>query len=518
MANLADHLFRQARERGPKPALLFEGDSFSFAALADRVRQIAGGLAAAGVANGARVGMLMGADPDFIMFQQAVFASGATFTPLNIFYRSNELLHVIHSCDLDCLIISADFIDRLPAPGTPGAETLRTIIVSGGPIDTADPRIVAADTLIASAHPLDAPVWLPDTAVGMMLNTSATTGKSKGVMLSIGNIRANYDRTPDWLGLDASTVTLCALPLYNTFGLNQCANALMATGGTMVLLPRFDALKCIDAIEEHRCTFFPAVPTMLQKLIDHPQALTRNLGSITRIMTGGAPVPASLIERIRKVMGPDTVIITGYGLTECTALATLEVIELDADGRIARPKSIGAPVPGVEMRIVAEDGKEAATGTVGEICIRGANVMQGYYRMPEESAIAVADGWLRTGDLGMIDADGCYYIVDRKKDVIIRGGQNIYPADIEEVLYQVPGVSEVAVVGAIDESLGEVPVAYVALKHGAKVSSDALLAHCKEELAYFKVPAAIRFLPELPKGPTGKILRRELRPLLGIME
>lgn len=140
-------------------------------------------------------------------------------------------------------------------------------------------------------------------------------------MLSIGNIRANYDRTLDWLGLDASIITLCALPSYNIFGLNQCANAPMATGGTMVLLPRFDALKCIDAIEEHRRTFFPAVPTLLQKLIDHPQRLARNLGSITRIMMGGAPVPASLIERIRKVMGPDTLIITGYGLTECTALA-----------------------------------------------------------------------------------------------------------------------------------------------------------------------------------------------------
>jgi long-chain acyl-CoA synthetase len=512
MPNLADHLFRQARERAAKPAFVFEGEHYTFKDVADRVRLIAGGLAAAGVTVGTRVGLLMPSRPEFIFFQQAIFALGAIVSPLNIFYRKGELVHAVSSCDLEYLVMWGEFLDRLPDPGTPGTETLQHIIVLGSESGASDPRLVRAESLLSGAPTLDAPVQIPASAIGLMLNTSATTGKAKGVMLSLTNIRENYDRTPEWLGLNSSTVTLCALPLYNTFGLNQCINALMVTGGSMVLMQRFDALPCMEAIERYRCTFFPAVPTMLQKLFDHPQASKHDVSSISRIMTGAAPVPAALLERIYATMGRDTVVMSGYGLTEGTAIATLEHIELDANGKVRRPKSIGKVLPGIELKLETQDGREAKSGEVGEICMRGPNVMAGYYKMEEDTAIALAGGWLHTGDLGMVDPNGYYYIVDRKKDVIIRGGQNIYPADIEEVLYHVPGVSEVAVVGVPDDSLGEVPVAYVAVKPGESISPDALIARCKEELAYYKVPAAVHFLPELPKGPTGKILRRALRP------
>jgi long-chain acyl-CoA synthetase len=203
--------------------------------------------------------------------------------------------------------------------------------------------------------------------------------------------------------------------------------------------------------------------------------------------------------------------MSGYGLTEGTAIVTLEHIELDADGRVARPKSIGKVLPGMEMRMVTEDGRIAARGEVGEICVRGPNVMLGYYKQPEETALAIRDGWLHTGDLGIVDDAGHAYIVDRKKDLIIRGGQNIYPADVEEVIYAHPGVREVAVVGIPDDVLGEVPVAYVAMAPGQTVSAEDLVARCRDELAYYKVPAQIHFMDELPKGPTGKILRRGLR-------
>lgn len=250
---------------------------------------------------------------------------------------------------------------------------------------------------------------------------------------------------------------------------------------------------------------------MLQRMFDHPEAGRFDLSSITRIMTGAAPVPAALLERIYAAMGGDTEVMTGYGLTEATAIVALEHIKLDAAGKVIRPKSIGRALPGIEMRILEPNGGDAAAGEVGEICVRGANVMQGYYKMPKETELAIVDGWLHTGDLGLRDAEGYAYIVDRKKDVIIRGGQNIYPADIEEVIYHLPGVIEVAVIGAQDERFGEVPVAFVAMRNGQKLSSDSIIAKCKEELAYYKVPASVHFLPELPKGPTGKILRRELR-------
>jgi long-chain acyl-CoA synthetase len=276
-------------------------------------------------------------------------------------------------------------------------------------------------------------------------------------------------------------------------------------------MPRFDALACLQAIASHHCTFLPAVPTMLQKLFDHPAAPDHDLSSITHIMTGGAPVPAALLERVHAAMGPDTRVLTGYGLTEGTAIATLEDIDLDDDGKIKRPKSIGKLLPGIKARIVLENGEIAAPGEAGEICLSGPNLMKGYYKAPEATAQALQSGWLHTGDIGYFDADGHGYIVDRKKDVIIRGGQNIYPADIEEILYAVTGVCEVAVVGTPDDIMGEVPVAHIALLPGAEVTADFLLTQCREALSPYKIPTMIYFHAELPKGPTGKILRRELR-------
>jgi long-chain acyl-CoA synthetase len=509
MSNLADHLFRQAGAQPLKCALIFGDRRWAYAELAAEVQQLAGDLATLGIGAGTRIGLMISARPEFILYQQAVFALGAIVVPLNIFYRRGEIAYAVGSCDLEWLVLDGGYRDRLPEREDPELATLRGVLVLD---DTAtDGWVRSAQSIAGTGKPLSAPVPRADDDIAMMLNTSATTGKAKGVMLSFANIRANYDRTPEWLGLDGDTVTLCALPLYNTFGLNQGINALMVTGGTMVLMPRFDAEACLKAIHEHRCTFFPGVPTMLQKLIDHPEAGRYDLRSIAVIMTGAAPVPAALLERIDIAMGRDTRVMTGYGLTEAAAIVSLDRVELDATGRVARPKSIGRVLPGIDWRILREDGGVAQPGEVGEICVRGPNVMVGYYKQPEETAKAIQDGWLHTGDLGLIDADGFGYIVDRKKDVIIRGGQNIYPVDIEEVIYHIPGVREVAVIAAPDEMLGEIAVAYVAADPGAALDAAQVMARCKQELAIYKVPAAVHFLDELPKGPTGKILRRGLR-------
>ena len=211
-------------------------------------------------------------------------------------------------------------------------------------------------------------------------------------------------------------------------------------------------------------------------------------------------------------MGPDTVVLTGYGLTEGTALVTLTAVRLDASGDLEHGRTIGRVLDGMELAIRSEGGEILPPNSVGEIVVRGPNVMAGYHKAPYDTAAAMADGWLLSGDLGYIDTEGYAFIVDRKKDVIIRGGQNIYPADIEEVLYQCAGVAEAAVVGIADDMLGEVPVAYVALQPAADVSASRLIEHCRAELAHYKVPAEIVIRPELPKGPTGKILRRALRP------
>ncbi|MGG5822056.1 class I adenylate-forming enzyme family protein [Falsiroseomonas sp. HW251] len=507
MANLADHLFRQAATRPDKCALIFGERRWTYAMLATEVSQLAGDLGRFGISAGTRIGLMVSARPEFILYQQAAFALGAIVVPLNIFYRHGEIIHAVTSCDLEWLVMDGAYRERLPDRAE--VLTLKGVLLLDELGDNGWVR--AASGIAGLGASLPAPVPRAPDDVCMMLNTSATTGKAKGVMLTLANIRANYDPTPGWLGLDEHTVTLCALPLYNTFGLNQGINALMVTGGTMVLMPRFDAEACLKAIHEHRCTFFPAVPTMLQKLVDHPDAPRYDLRSIKVIMTGAAPVPAALLERIDATMGRDTRVMTGYGLTEAAAIVSLERVELDAAGRVARPKSIGRVLPGIEWRIEREDGTIAAPGEVGEICIRGPGVMAGYYKQPEETAKAIRKGWLHSGDLGLIDADGYGYIVDRKKDVIIRGGQNIYPADVEEVIYHIPGVREVAVIAAPDDVLGEIVVAYVAAEPSAALDEAGVIARCKQELAIYKVPASVHFLDELPKGPTGKILRRGLR-------
>lgn len=508
MANRAAALFARAQECPDRTALLFEGESYSFSALADRVCAVAGGLSAMGIGKNIHVGILIPSCPEFIIVQQALFMLGAVVTPLNIHYRSSEIAHAVSSCDLHYLIGTRTLLDVLGRDeGIPGQPTLITIdeMVEAGPCRS----LPAA---VAAATPITALEEVAPADIAMLLLTSATTGKSKGVMLSAGNLAANYDRTPQWLGIDRDAVILCALPLYNTFGLNQCINALFMTGATMLLLPRFDAAACITAIAEQGCTFLPAVPTMLQKIVDHPAANVATLGSITRIMTGGAPVPAALLRRVLGVM-PQAEVLTGYGLTEGTALVTLTPVRLGHDGDIENGRTIGRVLDGMTLGIMDEEGGLLPAGSTGEIVMRGPNMMAGYYRAPVDSAAALADGWLHSGDIGYLNDAGYAYIVDRKKDVIIRGGQNIYPADIEEILYSVAGVAEAAVVGMEDDLMGEVPIAFVALQAGCDIPVSILKDRCAAELAPYKVPVLIHLRDELPKGPTGKILRRALRPM-----
>ena len=512
MANRASALFARAGEQPDAPAILFEGRTITFGELARSVAETAAGLARIGVGKGARVGLLIGNSPDFVIAQQALFALGAVMSPLNILYRAGEIGHVVRSCALDYLIVQEALIAQLPARSDAGLGPLKSVIV----IDDDQERGKGWKSLPAAIGRGEAVFDLAEVAeddVVMLLNTSATTGKSKGVMLTAGNLAANYDRTPGWLGLDGSDVILCALPLYNTFGLNQCINVMLTTGAPLVLLPRFDAQRCIEAIATHGCTFLPAVPTMLQKIVDHPALKPGSLGSLRRIMTGGAPVPAPLLKRVL-IASPHVTVLTGYGLTEGTALVTLTQVRLGADGEVERGKTIGRVLDGMQVRIEDPEGRVVGPGAVGEIVVRGPNVMRGYFNAPDDTAAALVGGWLHTGDLGCVSVDGYAYIVDRKKDVIIRGGQNIYPAEIEEILYQMPGVAEAAVVAGWDDVLGEVPVAFVALQPSAKLSAPEMIERCRSELAYYKVPVSVHIERELPKGPTGKILRRALKSTL----
>ena len=514
MSNRADALYRAAREHGRKTAIVFEGQSCTFADLLDRSRAYAAGLAASGFGRGDKLGLMLASRPEFIALQYAVFILGGTILPLNVFYQGHEIEHALSVCEADYLVLDSEFAQRLKADIGARCPTLRQIRVFGPLPRHLGRRARPAELLLGKAQDAPAPQKMGAQDVPMMLYTSATTGKAKGVMLTMANLQANYDASPSWLLLGHDDVLLCPLPLYNTFALNQCINASISLAATLVMLPRFDPLACMQAIQTYRCNFFPAVPTMLQRVLYHPEVERYDLSSLRRFCVGAAPVPAPLLARLHERIGPQARVLTGYGLTEATAIVATHEVKAGPDGELIRAKSIGLPLPGIEMAIWDEACQSVPDGTVGEICVKGPCVMKGYYKMPEASAEALVRGWLRTGDLGTRDADGYYAIVDRKKDLIIRGGQNIYPADIEEALYRHPAVAEAAVVARPDESLGEIPTAFVALKPGAHTDGATLLAHCKAELAYFKVPDAVAILPELPKGPTGKILRRELRPFL----
>jgi long-chain acyl-CoA synthetase len=513
MANIATHLFRRAQDCASKTALIFGGQPFTFERIHHQVCAVAAALAEAGFKAGDKLGIMLATGPEFIMFEYAAFVLGGVVVPINTHYKSSELEYALRVCGVDLLVIQDLFAALLPEEVSVRLPTLRRAWVLGsGHHASSTSRFLSADALLAHTGSIGVVTERAADDVTLMLHTSATTGKAKGVMLTVGNLQSNYDATPGWLGLTADDCILCALPLYNTFALNQCINATLVTGATLVLLPRFEVGECLAAIQSYRCTFFPSVPTMLQKLLNAPNVRDFDITSIRRLLVGAAPVPAPLLAQVYRTMGPQTVVMTGYGLTEAAALVSLEHVSLDADGNVFRPKSVGRVLPGMQMVVAGDDGLELKPGQIGQICIKGPNVMKGYYNNADETANAVINGWLQTGDLGMMDPDRNFYIVDRKKDLIIRGGQNIYPADIEDILYSHPAVAEAAVVGRPDDVLGEVPEAYVAFKPGAIATAEELLQLCKAELAYFKVPKCIHIIEDLPKGPTGKILRRELRP------
>ena len=509
MPNRAAALFDRAEKMPEKIAVIFENKTWTYLELLNEARAFAAGLSKAGFGKGDKLGLMIATRPQFIALEYATFILGGTIAPMNVHYQGNEIEHALVSCDVQFLVIDNDCAHHLKPDFEARCTSLRKVFVFGSTFEFDlfnDAESLRSDPSLALP-----PVDLDPQDTALMLYTSATTGKAKGVMLSLANLESNHDASPGWLHLASDEVILCALPLYNTFGLNQCINATIYLGATLVLLPKFDPLTVLQSVQNWQCTFFPAVPTMLQRVLDFPEVDQFDLTSLRRFCVGAAPVPGPLLVKLRQRIAKDSIVIHGYGLTESSALVTTIQVVLDENGSVRNAKSIGRVLPGIEMRIVDENDTIAKLGQVGEICIKGPCVMKGYYNAPEATAEAIVDGWLHTGDLGTMDAQGFFNIVDRKKDLIIRGGQNIYPVDIEEILYNHPFVVEAAVIARPDEALGEVPVAFVSLKSNAMVTVDELLALCKSELAYYKIPASIQILPELPKGPTGKILRRALR-------
>jgi long-chain acyl-CoA synthetase len=359
--------------------------------------------------------------------------------------------------------------------------------------------------LIGMGTPLaDLPDTMPDdTAV--ILYTSGTTGRPKGAELTQFNMFFNALYVRRFLiPMSGDTVALGTLPLFHSFGQTAIQNAVLGSGGTVVLLPRFEPKAALDLMQKHGVTLFAGVPTMYFALLHYPEASQYQL-KLEHCISGGAAMPVEVMKAFDEKYGVN--ILEGYGLSETSPVASFNVLD--------RPKkagSIGAPIWGVEFKLVdAEDNTVEKLGDPGEICIKGHNVMKGYYKKPEANEEAFKGGWFHTGDIGVRDADDYYFIVDRKKDMIIRGGFNVYPREIEEVLYGHPAVAEAAVIGVPHESHGEEVKAVLAFKEGRTATPDDIIAYCKEKLAAYKYPRIVEIVDALPKGPTGKILKRELK-------
>ena len=357
--------------------------------------------------------------------------------------------------------------------------------------------------LLAEAEPLDGvePRETQDTAV--LLYTSGTTGTPKGAELTHGNITSNIDAVLDLFEFESHDVIFGGLPLFHAFGQTCALNAGVAAGATLTMLPRFNPGAALEIIQRDGVTIFEGVPTMYTALLNHPERAEFDTATLRLCVSGGAALPVEVLRGFEAAF--NCVILEGYGLSETSPVASF-----NHPDRPRKPGSIGTPIEGVEIKLVDEDGNEVPDGEVGEIAIRGPNVMKEYWERPDATAEVMRDGWFHTGDMATRDGDGFLFIVDRKKDMIIRGGYNVYPREIEEVLYEHPAVLEVAVVGLPHAELGEEVGAAVVLREDAGVSAEDLRDHVKSQVAAYKYPRHVWFLDELPKGPTGKILKREI--------
>jgi long-chain acyl-CoA synthetase len=494
VANLISLLDRAAAERPSHPAVRMDDLVLDYTDLREAAGRVTSLLSSLGVAPGDRIGVMLPNVPAFPMAFYGTLAAGAVVVPMNPLLKSREIAFYLGNSGAKVLF----------AWYAAAGEAAKGAADAGAQLVTVDEPDMKS--LLASLFALHTWADRADDDDAVILYTSGTTGQPKGAQLTHANLTRNAQLTAETL-LHAAPddVVMGCLPLFHVFGLTCGLNATVVGAATLTLLPRFDAAQALHIIERDRVTIFEGVPTMYAGMLHSPAAADADTSSLRLCISGGAAMPVEILHAFEKTFG--CIILEGYGLSETSPVASFN--HPDAE---RKPGSIGTPVRGVEMRVVDANGADVPPGEVGEIAIRGHNVMKGYWDKPEATAEAIPDGWFRTGDLARVDEDGYFYIVDRKKEMIIRGGYNVYPREIEEVLYEHPAVAEAAVVGIPHDSLGEEVGAAVALKPGATATPEELQAYVKERVAAYKYPRHVWLVPELPKGPTGKILRREVRP------
>jgi long-chain acyl-CoA synthetase len=460
--------------------------------------RVAGLLRERGIRPDDRVGVMLPNVMEFAVVYYGVLRAGGVVVPMNPLLRAREVAYYLRDSGAALAFVWQGCADEARA-GAKQAESDAIVV---------DPAIFA-DVLLARARPAAHVVerWADDTAV--ILYTSGTTGQPKGAELTHANLARNAEVVAtDLLRLTAADVIFGGLPLFHSFGQTCTLNAAVAAGACLTLVPRFDPTQALQILAGQRATVFAGVPTMYGALLRVPDGEAHDMSALRVCVSGGAAMPVEVMRAFEEAFG--CIVLEGYGLSETSPVASF-----NHPDRQRKPGTIGTPIRGVEMRVVDEHGNEVAPGGIGEIAIRGHNIMKGYWQRPEATAEAIPDGWFRTGDMGCVDADGYFTIVDRKKDLIVRSGYNVYPREIEEVIYEHPAVAEAAVIGLPDPELGEEVGAAVTLKPGANVTADELREHVKGCVAAYKYPRRVWIVDALPKTATGKILKREIVPPAG---
>ena len=491
MTNLAQNLLDTAAKEGPHPALRMDDAQLSYEEFRDAALRAAAGIRSRRVEPGDRVGMVLPNVLSFPVVFYGALLAGATVVPMNPLLKAREVEYYLRDSGARLVVTG----EQSAEPVTEAAGTVGIEAVTVGP--------AMPDALLAD-EPLDAPVDRADGDTAVILYTSGTTGQPKGAELTHAGLNSNARTTQETLLENTpDDVVMGCLPLFHVFGLTCSLNAGVLAGSSLTLIPRFDGGKALSVVERDGVTVFQGVPTMFSAMLHQPDAAERDMSSLRLCVSGGSAMPVEVMRSFEETFG--CIVLEGYGLSETSPVASFNHPHAER-----KPGSIGTPIRGVEMRLVDDDGGDVAAGEVGEIAIRGENVMKGYWNRPEDTAKAIPDGWFRSGDLARQDEDGYYFIVDRKKEMIIRGGYNVYPREIEEALYEHPAVAEVACIGISHPDLGEEVAAAVALKPGASADPADLQAFVKERVAAYKYPRHVWLVDALPKGPTGKILRRSV--------
>ncbi|RPJ14771.1 MAG: long-chain fatty acid--CoA ligase [Deltaproteobacteria bacterium] len=493
--NISQNVERAAKFFPEKPAIVFEGTQISYADLNARVNRLSNGLKANGVGRGACVALYLPNIPEFAICYLAAVRVGAIAVSINSMYKSEELKYIVNDSECVLIFTTGDLLPNIPLNECPGLK--QVLVCEGDP--QGNPTL---DDWLKKGSSQGASLDMASDDPAVLLYTSGTTGFPKGATLSHGNVVSNAWSTAHHSGFTRNDRMILFLPIFHVFGQNHIMNATFMACGTLVLHRRFVPDRVIDSIHRDRVSMFFAVPTIYIALLNMPLP-NDGFSSIRYEFSAAATMPREISARWTERFGRP--VYEGYGLTECSPFACYNHDFRHKFG------SVGTPIENFEIKILDQDDNEMPVGKWGEICIRGPGVMKGYWKKPSETQHALRNGWLHSGDIGMLDDEGYVFIVDRVKDMINVSGFKVWPAEVEEFLYKHPAIKEVAVFGTPHPDKGETVAAAIVLKDGETLTSAEIIDHCRNHLAVYKAPARVDFLPELPKSATGKILKRTLR-------